>query len=647
MKQRIILLSIGSVQEFIINSKKSSDLLSSSKIFSNLINEGIKFLLDMDGQLLLPKIQVDNHKIKSSINQNNLPNYFIIKYKSDSSLAETVEKHMRNFYVDKFIKNKGIKGINGFQEQICDHLNSALNIYWVEQELDSNFSLNNSEQYKYVYEKLYKYLEAVKNVKKFNNISEEGRKCSICGVRNALFLNKSENNNKFSVQSVYKHIVNDQEFCEKSLCELVDKLEKKKIKVSNEDIMKIKQESQLNYLNYEALKKNEMLCGVCLLKRIINYDSQNKIKSLAGICLSSYKEKNYKKGTQFYNYYNFIDKKIKESKKQCDVYESLYEENWGNFTNNLEEEREIVKKQIEEKFSNLNYKELPKYYCLYRMDIDNLGKWMSGEYKEAEESLYCYQRDLSQNISGFFNEIIKYFNSDSKGSLIYAGGDDLLALVPLDIICDLQCCVSRSFSEKVNYNYKYKHITYSQGVFIAHYKSPLGEVIRISKEEIEKTKDRFKEKVNCLDTEKDATVISILTDGYESRSVYFKNYMEDQQTYVLLYEELLKYFDKYNSSYFYEELEKEFLNFDNDIDKPYKRDLLLNMFELEQKRLMKRSIMIENYENVSKEELEERVDKINNKLMKFLEINGRKENGVDFENYFNLFHIIRKLGSDM
>ncbi len=49
---------------------------------------------------------------------------------------------------------------------------------------------------------------------------------------------------------------------------------------------------------------------------------------------------------------------------------------------------------------------------------------------------------------------------------------------------------------------EYKNITYSKGIFVAHYKTPLGEITRVSKEELEKVKEKFKEKANDFDKEK-------------------------------------------------------------------------------------------------------------------------------------------------
>ncbi len=94
------------------------------------------------------------------------------------------------------------------------------------------------------------------------------------------------------------------------------------------------------------------------------------------------------------------------------------------------------------------------------MDIDNLGEWMSGKYKTSDKNLYEYQIDLSKRIYKFFNKLREnYFKENSKGILVYAGGDDLLALIPVDEIFKLEQNVRACFKEEVQVEeYKTLHI---------------------------------------------------------------------------------------------------------------------------------------------------------------------------------------------
>ncbi|NFD30097.1 type III-B CRISPR-associated protein Cas10/Cmr2 [Clostridium botulinum] len=625
MQQRIILFSIGSIQNFIINSRKVSDLFNSSRILSKLISNGMEFIkIKGNGELLLPQLLDKNE---------GLPNYFIMKYESNKHLGKELEGYIRLNYIDMFMNGSIKTSLEKYKEQIEKQLDSSLDIYWVEYDLEESFDLNDSYKYRQVYYEVYKYFEAVKNIKKFNNICEEGKKCSICGSRNAIVVNSNKKKEPLGIQKIYKY----QDFAENSLFKLVEILKNEDINLSLDEIKKIKRTAEENKLESKdidiKLKENEMLCGVCLLKRI--YEGE-KIPSLAQITLSSWIENEKKYGK--YNEYKEVIDKLNKKDSSFDDYECMYEENWDKVLKNLEiDNKDELKKELIEKLSN---KKLPKYYCMYRMDIDNLGKWMSGKYNTSDKNLYEYQTDLSQRIYKFFDKLnMNYFQKNSKSTLVYAGRDDLLALIPVDEIFKLEQNVSTYFEEEVQ-DGEYKDVTYSKGIFVAHYKTPLGEITRVSKEELEKVKEKFREKVNDFDKEKNATVISIMTEGYSNRNVYFKNDLNGEQTVEFIFEELVNYFNKDESTYFHDQLQSEFWNLDRNIDKGYQRDILLNMLGVEQKRLMKRSILKDSI-------TEEKIDEVNKKLINFLEVNSSKELKIDFENYFNLFHIIRSLKQNM
>nr|WP_242957623.1 hypothetical protein [Clostridium cochlearium] len=214
----------------------------------------------------------------------------------------------------------------------------------------------------------------------------------------------------------------------------------------------------------------------------------------------------------------------------------------------------------------------------------------------------------------------------------------MLALIPVNSIYNFQKLVNENFQEEINKE-EYKGITYSQGIFITHYKAPLGEIIRVSKDELERVKEIFKDKRNDLDMEKDASILSIMTEGYDNRSVYFKNHIEGELSVDFIWSTLMRYFNKENSTYFHNQLQIEFLPIIKNIEK-YEEYDVLSMFEAEQIRLMKRSI-------INKEESSELINNINYKLKEFLIINRKDEDTLDFNNYFDLFNVIRGLKQNM
>ena len=159
MNAKIILFSIGSVQNFIIDSRKVSDLLNSSKMVSNLIKISIeKIKNEYNGELILPCINGEN---------NNLPNYFIAKCSGDYDLEELKKELIENIVsnLHKNIKKYSSCKLSDIQiNQMKDHIYSLFDFNWVEYELKNENELENDDSYKEIYKNIYRYFEGDKEL---------------------------------------------------------------------------------------------------------------------------------------------------------------------------------------------------------------------------------------------------------------------------------------------------------------------------------------------------------------------------------------------------------------------------------------------------------------------------------------------------
>lgn len=135
-----------------------------------------------------------------------------------------------------------------------------------------------------------------------------------------------------------------------------------------------------------------------------------------------------------------------------------------------------------------------KYLAAIAFDGDSIGRWVSGERLESKERLESFHSDFSSALSGFaLVEARRIIEStiDGKdqsgkeikvplGFLIYAGGDDVVALVPADQAIKVAGDIRQAFREST------KRITGknqsrpdgSAGIAIAHFKAPLQDLIR-------------------------------------------------------------------------------------------------------------------------------------------------------------------------
>ena len=150
-------------------------------------------------------------------------------------------------------------------------------------------------------------------------------------------------------------------------------------------------------------------------------------------------------------------------------------------------------------------KSTSKYLAIYRLDIDNMGKKIGmldlEEQKKSSEKVIDFMRE----VEGIVEEYTSYKD------FIYAGGDDLLLLLPVEYCMKISTIIRRKFIEKFKDGY-----TYTQGIFVIGCKNDFSECIRNSVRLMEKAK-------YYGDGDKDYTVISVITEGYTSKEVYFKN----------------------------------------------------------------------------------------------------------------------------
>lgn len=123
--------------------------------------------------------------------------------------------------------------------------------------------------------------------------------------------------------------------------------------------------------------------------------------------------------------------------------------------------------------------ELEKYFAILAMDGDEMGKWISGQ---------KFKRALNQADHTEFSKILNEFSVEKAaeivekhhGKLIYSGGDDVLAMLPAGTALGCAKALRDQFIEcfeKENPG-KYAGMDASVGIAIAHFKSPLQDVVK-------------------------------------------------------------------------------------------------------------------------------------------------------------------------
>lgn len=173
------------------------------------------------------------------------------------------------------------------------------------------------------------------------------------------------------------------------------------------------------------------------------------------------------------------------------------------------ERKENAVKDFGEKLAALTKKlgkSVPKeptpFYAVLMMDGDNLGAHMG----KADN-----QKTIPQALDRFTTEAARIVR-DNNGSLIYAGGDDVLALLPLEdaLACAVGLRAAYLCAFAVHKPEGRAHpipTTLSGAVIFAHVKTPLGEVLRQA--------HRMLDKVAKDETGRDALAARVLKPGGE------------------------------------------------------------------------------------------------------------------------------------
>lgn len=157
-----------------------------------------------------------------------------------------------------------------------------------------------------------------------------------------------------------------------------------------------------------------------------------------------------------------------------------------------------------------------KYYAILMMDGDDMGKWVSGGKKleqfPARNPLDTY-REISRRLSRFAKQTVPQIVKEYQGELVYAGGDDVLAFVPIKNVLSLARELRKAFSEpKRGLDRK---ATASMGIVIAYYKDPLYHMLNRVRN-LEKRAKNFRRENGAS---KDAFALAYLARSGEQREV--------------------------------------------------------------------------------------------------------------------------------
>lgn len=447
MKKHLFFFTIGPVQGFIAQARKTHDLFAGSALLSALTQTGISEFLSQSkgfkGEIILPFTYTPDDKV---------PNRFVGALECEDthlkSIGENVQESVKNHLSQEF-DSLEIKGIAGAKQQI----ENLLEIYWL-------FIPLADGTYQDAYNQGDKMLGAIKNLRAFNQYSphgEKGRKCVVDGERNVIVYRKVAGETNTSSK-----------FFSNSNAELG-----KKMRVVNDDDYAIDK--------IWDIQQGEGISAVTYLKRKY-LRNPHMFPSTAAISLLHLKR-------SFLGEYDSYEKYVKatfgHTNDQLFYTENINKRTLKPFTglvgddalNKLHEKLEPLKIKAEE--NNLKFL---KYYALISFDGDNMGEWFSGENLKNPAELLDFHKMLSQQLYQFAHKASDYLNK--HGKTVFAG-EDFLGFINLlslfEAVKELRRLWKTIVNDELGNKFEFQHgkiMTFSAGIVIAHYKQPLGMVLK-------------------------------------------------------------------------------------------------------------------------------------------------------------------------
>lgn len=516
MKPHLFLFTLGPVQSFIAQARKTQDLYAGSRILGDLVYEAYTCAVGHGMELIFPADMQRGGAI---------PNRFLGSFaaRPDEDALQQIGEETEGAARLKFeqLARKAIQKTNiserqlppGFWPQTAQHLE----INWLFHPITEDGDLG----YRQAYQEIETLMGAVKNVRVFQQYTydlqgqagETGRKCSLDGERNALFFGEGSNP-RLAAQGV-----------------VIRKM--------------------------PTINPNEGLSAVSLMKRFyeqaprgISFPSTAEIAALNIIRKKRGEFSIYKKC-----FGDEIDAQLFYKENLTTRYLEKNGYGWVLEKTDLSTLLNCWQSVFDDAVPS-------SYYALVAFDGDRMGKILSGDSEIfAGHDLRLYQAEVSRLLIGFAKHVADYFQHQNEiaGAVVYTGGDDFLGFINLDQLFEAMRWLRQAFHDRVNAELKKSgffregfDFTFSAGIAIAHYKTPLSIVL---------DKARAMEKLakSSEGGNRNSFALCVIKKSGESHAAYYPWALEQDMKHWKALEALVGFFaDEYCSENFVRTLGREF-----------------------------------------------------------------------------------------
>jgi CRISPR-associated protein Cmr2 len=481
MDKLLHIFTFSPVQGFISNSRRLSDLYHSSLLLSTLTENLMKVIKDLNTEIIYPVL------VENGQGLANYPNRIV--FLADKCICKDVIKNFQELWEGVYetilkkvldevgtseeerekIKEQAKLHLENYFRAYCECTNSEELKKWKEK-LKQNLG-KDYDDYAIAYDWTERKLGALKSKKHYEPLMDaytynEGKYpdgCTLCGER--------------------AHLAVDWK-------KLIENLQKEN-----------RPKSIKHYL-----KEGEKLCGVCLVKRFAFYCLERQtFPSVHDIANAKFKDEL----KDFEQRHPDLANRLKSLLQK---YENKPRDHLWEYNAELFDIKELERTKMEEGdpegvidnliselhqvYDNKFLSEPSKnYFAIIISDGDSMGDWLGLNSKIRKEKLErSFHETFSKALSNYAREIKSLENKEKFGlRIVYAGGDDVLAVADLREFLDFAEKLNPIFKEKVGEN-----ASVSAGIVIGHQKDNLAYLLDEARKAEKKAKSVEGKSAFCI-----------------------------------------------------------------------------------------------------------------------------------------------------
>lgn len=436
----LLLIHVGPVQEFIATARRSRDLWYGSWVLSELAKAAAQSLEKPGNKLVFPAPGM-NLAAGSTLNVANRIVAIVTQPTEAAAAAKSaVEKRLDILCQDAFAYLHSKKAELQSEKDAIKQIKDLPEFYWAAVKLSDDYSKDRR--------RVEALLAARKNTRHFRQSDWQS------------------NSPKSSLDGVRESVIPEDQYPNRS-----DSMREQKIQALYEKF---------------RVRGAERMSGVDLLKRLGNRGDEARFPSTSHMAARPLLHKlsnNPEIPKLWQTYLNALPAVVRREEKVSPRFNEVpFGDTDGSvlFVSRLAEllegkDLERAQKALQQFLKQSADGEEPiPYYALLLGDGDGMG-----EIIDAQDSIEAHQ-ELSQTLATFAEkagEVVSSFN----GALVYAGGDDVLAFLPLHKVLACAKLLTDTFQTHLG---SYKTVkgnpaTFSAGIAVCHHLEPLSDALTL------------------------------------------------------------------------------------------------------------------------------------------------------------------------